>query len=116
MNTKKKYVHATTISADIEARDYINQAAAELGLSQRQMLTRMVETYEMQRKADTQGTSSPQEVLDDIHEGIKKVIKRDDRVVAFIREQERVLLNPIFETVKSTEDRVNQLIRILSNL
>ncbi len=109
-------VHATTVSVDVSVRDYINQEAERLGLSQRQMVARMVEDHERQINSPPVSCLDPQDILTEIHDDLNKVLKRDDRVVAFIREQEKVLLNPILRNTQSTASRVEQLIHILSNL
>ena len=117
MKHKENFPKPTTVSVDQSARDYINNEADKLGLSQRQMIQRLVETYENLKNSKA-GTSniSPEEQISLIYECLEKVLKRDDRVVAFIKEQEKVLLNPILKGVQSTDARLNQLIEILTNL
>ncbi len=109
-------VRATTVSVDVSIRDYINQEAERLGLSQRQMVARIVEDYERQINSPPESSLNPQDILTEIRDDLGKILKRDDRVVAFIREQEKVLLNPIMKTTLSTAERIEQLIKILSNL
>ena len=116
MKHNKSPVQATTVSVDVSVRDYINQEAERLGLSQRQMVTRMAEDYERQINTSKEDGLDPQDLLTEIRDNLGKVLKRDDRVVAFIREQEKVLLNPILKSTQSTANRIEQLITILSNL
>lgn len=107
----------TTVSVDQSARDYINEEADKLGLSQRQMIQRLVETYENLKNSKAGASSlSPEEQISSIYKSLEKVIKRDDRIVAFIKEQEKILLNPILMSVQSTNAQLTQLVEILSNL
>ena len=109
---------ATTVSVDTVSRDRINQEADRLRLSQRQMIQRLLESYEIQLKLTSEqgATQADEELIKKIHESLDKAIKRDDRIVAFIKEQEKVLLNPILNTVQAIDANLNQLIEILSNL
>jgi predicted transcriptional regulator len=118
MSKTKEDIKATTVCVDVAERDYINGEADRLGLSQRQMVRRLTETYRNFLKAlEAKGEKTSEEIsLRDMYENLDKVLKRDDRVVAFIKEQEKILLNPILKTVLDTEARLNQLIEILSNL
>lgn len=116
MKRNKSPVQATTVSVDVSVRDYVNKEAERLGLSQRQMVARMAEDYERQINAPKEVGLDSQDLLTEIRDDLSKVLKRDDRVVAFIREQEKVLLNPIMKTTQSTANRIEQLINILSNL
>ncbi len=113
MKNSKTPIKTTTVSVDSSTRDRVNQEAERLGLSQRQMVARMTEAYDLSIHKD-----SEEAIIDvkDIFDAIDKVLKRDDRIIAFMREQERVLLKPILLSVQTTDARINQLIKILSNL
>lgn len=113
MKDSKTPIKMTTVSVDSSTRDRVNQEAERLGLSQRQMVARMVEAYDLSTKKETDDQSVD---VKDIFDALEKVLKRDDRVVAFIKEQEKVLLKPILSSIQTTEARINQLIKILSNL
>ncbi len=113
MKNSKTPIKMTTVSVDAATRDRVNQEAERLGLSQRQMVARMVEAYDLTQKNDE---GRPNLEAKDIFDALDKVLKRDDRVVAFIKEQEKVLLKPILLSAQFTEARINQLINILSNL
>ena len=106
----------TTVSVDVEIRDRINAEAERLDLAQRQMVSRLMENYELHQQNENATGASPPVDMETIHELMEKVIKRDDRVIAFIKEQEKILLNPILTTVQSTDSRLEELIRILKNL
>ena len=116
MSKYKEGIKATTVCVDVAERDYINEEADKLGLSQRQMVRRLTETYSNFLKMSEAEESSVDLTLKDMYEQLDKILKRDDRVVAFIKEQEKVLLNPILKTVLNTEAQLNQLVEILSNL
>lgn len=102
----------TTVSVDTSVRDRVNSEAVRLGLSQRQMVSRMVEAYDL----SVQKAESAEAQIQDIYNVLEKILKRDERIISFIREQEKVLLNPILTCVQTTEARVSELINILSNL
>lgn len=116
MKHDKNPIPATTVSVDAATRDRINAEAERLGLSQRQMVQRMLETYETQQLIDKGELVTDEQKVDRIYEALEKVVKRDDRIVAFIKEQEKVLLNPILSTVQATDANLNQLVEILSNI
>ncbi len=116
MKTTKTNQKATTVSVDASVRDDINTEAERLGLSQREMVTRLLETYELHNRNPGSTDDVDESILAKIHESLEKVLKRDDRVVAFIKEQEKVLLKPILQGVQSNGAQINQLIDILSNL
>lgn len=112
MKSSKTPIKMTTVSVDAATRDRINQEAERLGLSQRQIIARMVEAYDLSLKNEERQAFEAQDIFD----ALDKVLKRDDRVVAFIKEQEKVLLKPILSSIQTTEARINQLVKILSNL
>ena len=113
MKNSKTPIKTTTVSVDSSTRDRVNQEAERLGLSQRQMVARMAEAYDLSIQKGSE--DAPIETKD-VYDALDKVLKRDDRIVAFIKEQEKVLLKPILLSAQSTEARINQLINILSNL
>lgn len=112
MKTSQTPLSLTTVSVDTSVRDRINSEAVRLGLSQRQMVGRMVEAYDL----SIQKSESAEAQVQDIHSALEKVLKRDERIISFIREQEKVLLNPILTCVQTTEARLSELIKVLSNL
>ena len=116
MKTKTK--PTTTVCVECADRDAIKAFADNLNLSQREMVTRLIETYRasLERQDNAAGTGPPEDVIAALQEDLDKVLKRDDRIVAFIREQEKVLLKPILQTVQSTDAQLKLLNEILSNL
>ncbi len=116
---RQKEKPTTTVCVECVDRDAINEFADKLDVSQRQMVTRLIETYraslEHPRKTDT-GVGPPEDILTSIRDELDKVLKRDDRIVAFIKEQERVLLKPILQSAQTTEEQIKLLNDILSNL
>ena len=116
MKPAKTSIKATTVSVEASIRDDINTEAERLGLSQREMVTRLLETYELHNRNPSPTEEVDESILAKINESLEKVLKRDDRVVAFIKEQEKDLLKPILKSVTSTDAQLNQLIDILSNL
>lgn len=113
MKDSKTPIKMTTVSVDASTRDRVNQEAERLGLSQRQMVARMVEAYDLSIQ---KGSEDAHIETKDVYDALDKVLKRDDRIVAFIKEQEKVLLKPILLSAQSTQARIDQLINILSNL
>lgn len=116
MKPTRTSIKATTVSVDASVRDDINTEAERLGLSQREMVTRLLETYELHNRNPSSPEEVDESILAKIHESLEKVLKRDDRVVAFIKEQEKILLKPILQGVQANDAQLNQLIDILSNL
>lgn len=104
----------TTVSVDAMTREHINSEAARLGLNQREMLKRMIETYDFAQKHEDNADHRVSE--DDVQELFKIVLQRDDRLVSFIRQQETDLLNPILQAVQSTDMRLKVLIEVLKEI
>lgn len=108
---------STTVSVDATVRDFINQEAERLGLSQRQMVARLCDSFQLnQKKARAPDGEDTTDVIEKLYESLKKVLKRDDRIVAFIKEQEKVFLNPMLNSSQNTEAILKQLVDVLSNL
>lgn len=110
--------NTTTVCVDAVTRDRVNDEAERLGLSQRQMIERLLESYETKLKlaSEEHDIQAEEDLLKGIYDSLDKVIKRDDRIVAFIKEQEKILLNPILNTVQAIDANLNQLVEILSNI
>lgn len=112
--------NTTTVCVDVVTRDRVNDEAERLGLSQRQMIQRLLESYEIQLKLSSEqsdsDTHADEKLIKKIYDSLDKVIKRDDRIVAFIKEQEKILLNPILNTVQAIDANLNQLVEVLSNI
>ena len=117
-NNKNPSQNTTTVCVDTVTRDRVNEEAERLGLSQRQMIQRLLESYETQLNLSSEQSDIQveEELIKKIYDSLDKVIKRDDRIVAFIKEQEKVLLNPILNTVQAIDANLNQLVEILSNI
>ena len=115
---KPKEKPTTTACVECTDRDAIKEFADSLNLSQREMVSRLIETYRasLERQNEAVGTGPPEDVFASLQEDLDKVLKRDDRIVAFIREQEKVLLKPILKTVQSTDAQIKLLNDSISNL
>jgi hypothetical protein len=114
---QKKEKKLTTVSVDAVIRDVINQEADRLGLSQRQMVSRLWETFKLQQeKARSPDKPDTEDLIEGIYEALEKVLKRDDRIIAFIKEQEKIFLNPLLNSSQSTTETLKQLVEVLSNL
>lgn len=111
MRKEKKTVTLTTVCVDVPARDRINVEAERLGLSQRQMVGRLVEAYELSLQRDEKKSSPPVDTQS-LVEMLERVLKRDDRIVGFIKTQEAELLKPILAYIQ----RVEAEMRTLTNL
>lgn len=116
--SKNPSQNTTTVCVDAVTRDRVNEEAERLGLSQRQMIQRLLESYETQLNLSSEQSDIQveEELIKKIYDSLDKVIKRDDRIVAFIKEQEKILLNPILNTVQAIDANLNQLVEILSNI
>ncbi len=111
--TKNK-IPTTTISVDTKARDWVNAEAERLGIPQRQVITLLIEECDISRKK-AKG-ESPEAKIDSLHDSLREVLRRDERIIAFIREQERSILSPILNTSISIDARVNELINLLKDI
>lgn len=111
-------IKTTTVSVDAATRERINAEAARLGLNQREMIQRLVEGYDLAKQQAGDGGKQPdsQTLLQQVNDALAKVLQRDDRLVSFIREQEKNLLNPILQTAQSTESRLKVLVEVLSEI
>ncbi len=115
MKTARKNVPLTTVSVDTSLRDRINSEAERLGLSQRQMIERMMETYDLSLQHEITGPSPPIDAKS-LSEMLEKVLKRDDRIVAFIKTQEAELLKPILAYVQREEAEIRILTDLIKQL
>lgn len=108
----------TTVSVDAATRERINAEAARLGLNQREMIQRLIEGYDLAQQRDGDADEQPdsQTLLQQVNETLAKVLQRDDRLVTFMREQEKALLNPILQTAQSTESRLKVLVDVLTEM
>lgn len=91
---KLRQIQLTTVCVDTAARDFINEESERLSLPQREMVARMIVKYQESVNRD-KDSPPPEEQIEQIFEALKKVIGRDDRIVAFIKEQEKIFLQPI---------------------
>ena len=118
MKGRKDSTRTTTVSVDAIARDRINEEAERLGVSQRQMVLRLIESYEleMNRKTKKNEMQVDKEMLQNIYDSLEKIQGHDDKVIALIKEQGRNLMNPTLLTVQAVEANLNHLGNLLSNL
>ncbi|MBQ6953196.1 MAG: hypothetical protein IJP81_04735 [Bacteroidales bacterium] len=114
MYKQKEGSYSTTISAYSTDRDFINRQCDEIGISQKRVVALLVQAYKEYGQKDT--NSPYKELAEKVQETLDKLLKRDDRVIAFIKEQERVLLKPILENTQITDAQLKQLVSILANL
>lgn len=116
MESTKDNVKTTTVCVDTSVRDVIAAEADRLGLSQRQTIERIVEAYDLARHQKDSDSSTGDGVLQQVLDAVEKMLQRDERIIAFLKEQERILLNPILETAKSTDVRIKVLVELLKEL
>ena len=109
----------TTVSCDERTREFIAAEAKRTERSQREVLADMVDFYKKSQKrsaADTQNTKSINEILSSINAKLDIAVKRDDVVVSFLKEHESKLSSPTLDKVRSCENLLNSLVKILQNL
>ncbi len=87
------------MTADVTPR--LNRLAQLHGLSQRELLAEMVGYFE-RTQADPRAGSGKAESLSD---QLGKLDKRIDRVIGFIREQEKAILKPLRDEVRALSHR-----------
>lgn len=113
----KPQSNASTVSVEVASRDFINAEADRLHLNQKQVISRMIEAYTFLHQGKQPNPNNENEISGlSIDEKINRLLKRDDRIVAFIKEQEKVLLKPIYNGVQTSESLLNTLINILNEL
>lgn len=115
---KLTQIQLTTVCVDTATRDFINEESERLSLPQRETISRMIEKYQSAINCN-KDSPPPEEQIVQINEALKKVIARDDRIVAFIKEQEKVFLTPILngvlEGVEWTKSIMNYLKQFENN-
>lgn len=109
---KLKQIQLTTVCVDTATRDFINEESERLSLPQRETISRMIEKYQSTINCN-KGSPPPEEQITQINEALKKVIARDDRIVAFIKEQEKVLLTPILNGVLESVEWTKSILTYL---
>ena len=96
-NNKDKH-KTTTVCVDASVRDFIAAEAERQGLSLRQMVYHISESYKKQLE------DSP------------AMKKGNDRIIAYIRRQEENYLAPILNTVQLMDSRLKILIEVLKEV
>lgn len=107
----------TTLSCDKSTHEFVAAEAERLGLSQRAVLARMVESYRRSQKRSATKAAEPQTQgvpgtidMNFLKDELSKVITKDvNRVIGFIQQQEKVYLTPIAKNVKSVKEQLENL-------
>lgn len=107
----------TTISCDESAREFIATEAKRTGRLQREVLAEMISVYKLQQKRSATKAAEPQVPvvpgtinMDFLKDELSKVITKDmNRVISFIKEQEKIYLTPIANNVKSIKEQLENL-------
>lgn len=109
MKTTKKR-KTTTVSCDESTRQFIAAEAERTGLLQRQVLAQMVEHY---KRYATENCKKKDTVNEDLYNIEKKITAEVNRVIGFIKEQEKVYLKDILQQVRNNGYLVKKQISIL---
>lgn len=107
----------TTVSCDESARAFIAAEAERTGRLQREVLAEMISVYKLQQKRSATKAAEPQVPvapgtinMDFLKDELSKVITKDvNRVISFIKEQEKIFLAPISTNVKSVKKQLETL-------
>ena len=83
----------TTVCVDAAVRDFLAAEGESLGLSQRQVLNHIVDAYKKRKDDPSEGSG-------------------DERIISFMRQQEKMLLTPILNTTMAVDSRLKVLIDI----
>ena len=119
-NTENKR-ETTTICCDKSTHEFITAEADRLGISQRKVLARLVESYRHSHKRSATITAEPQTQatpgqidINVLTDALSKQITKDvNRVIGFIQQQEKVYLTTI---AKNTADNKTLLANIATQL
>lgn len=114
----------TTLSCDKSTREFVAAEAKELGLTQREVLARLVESYRHSHKRSATITAEPQKQatpgtidMNVLTDAVSKQITKDlNRVISFIRQQEKVYLTTIAKNVEDNKVLLSNILNQLENL
>ena len=121
MKTTRNKRKTTTLSCDESTREFIAAEAKRTGKLQRQVLADIVSAYRLQQKRSATKTakSETSEVpgcfdFAALEKKLSIVITKDvNRVIGYIKEQEKIYLKPIFKQVKDNgtliQEQINEL-------
>lgn len=94
---QQKQKTTTTVCVDAAVRDFLAAEGESLGLSQRQVVNHIVNAYKHRKDNPSEGIG-------------------DERIISFMKQQEKMLLSPILKTTQSVDSRLNVLVDILKEL
>ena len=122
MKTAAKKPKTTTVSCDAASHKYIIELASQLGITQREALARLVDSYRHGHKRFATSAAEPQsEGLSSVEQTaledrLSKVITKDvNRVIGFIQQQEKSYLKNILEIAKNNQGLIQNLANSLDN-
>ncbi len=108
----------TTLNVEVRDRDYVNQVAKELDMSQRKVVSVILEKYRTLQAGGS--VNSVEEFIKIIKEEIESASKRNekaiDRIIGFIREQDKLFHNPQQQDIKAVKQLLQLQTELLSNL
>lgn len=107
----------TTLSCDKSTREFVAAEAERLGIPQREVLARLVESYRHAQKRSATKTAEPQTQaipgtidMKALTDAVSKQITKDvNRVIAFQKEQEKLFLTPLVKNVESIKTQLENL-------
>ena len=121
---QSKYIRkTTTVSCDESTRKFIAAEAERLGIPQREVLSRLVESYRHSHKRSATSAAEPQGNLEPssinqtaLEDRLSKVITKDvNRVIGFIQQQEKSYLTTILKNSNDSKAAIEKLIQSLDN-
>ena len=107
----------TTLSCDKSTREFVAAEAERLGLTQRAVLARMVESYRHAQKRSATKTDEPKIVsipgtvdINALKNDLSKVMKDNvSRMIAIVKEQEKLFLTPLVKDVETIKTQLENL-------
>ena len=108
----------TTISCDSSTLEWVTGEAKRLGITNREVLARLVESYRHNNKrsatSSAKSLTEPTAQMPVDMETFKKEIttaiqKEVNRVIGFQKEQEKIFLTPIAKKIDSIEKHITEL-------
>ena len=114
----------TTLSCDKSTREFVAAEAERLGLTQREVLARLVESYRRSHKRSATNTAEPktqampgQIDMNVLIDALSKQITKDvNRVIGFIQQQEKVYLTTIAKNTADNKTLLTNIVTQLENL
>lgn len=106
----------TTLSCSKETLDYVRELAARNHRTHRETLAQIVEFHKGESAKKATQKDDFEKCLASISGDLRKLTKRDDTVISFIKKQEDMFLNPMHQELLLCKKYLLELTEILKKL